>query len=45
MFLGADFVTVGKAPEADWIGLKPQIFSLLMDAFAEEVSGRQLEPT
>jgi len=37
VFLGADFVTVGKASHADWVALKPQIFALLMDAFAEEV--------
>jgi len=36
VFLGADFVTVGKDSEEAWGGLKPQIFSLLMDAFAEE---------
>ena len=35
VFLGADFVTVGKTPEEDWVALKPQIFSLLMDAFGE----------
>mmetsp|Transcript_27984 Transcript_27984/g.62447 ORF Transcript_27984/g.62447 Transcript_27984/m.62447 type:complete len:292 (-) Transcript_27984:324-1199(-) len=36
VFLGLDFVTVGKEKDSDWSALKPQIFSLLMDTFAEE---------
>lgn len=36
VFLGNDFVTVGKESEETWVGLKPQVFALLMDAFAEE---------
>jgi NFU1 iron-sulfur cluster scaffold homolog, mitochondrial len=36
VFLGSDFVTVGKDPQEAWVGLKPQVFALLMDAFAEK---------
>lgn len=37
VFLGADFVTVSKAAEADWPHLKPAILGAIMDHF---VSGR-----
>ncbi len=33
VFLGADFITVTKAPEADWYALKPSILGAIMDAF------------
>jgi hypothetical protein len=36
VFLGSDFVTVGKSAEENWVALKPQIFELMMDAFALE---------
>ncbi|MFZ0693928.1 MAG: NifU family protein [Alphaproteobacteria bacterium] len=33
VFLGADFVTVTKAPEKDWMVLKPLVLHALMDHF------------
>ena len=36
VFLGGDFVTVTKAPEADWAVLKPSILGLLMDHLVAE---------
>jgi Fe-S cluster biogenesis protein NfuA len=33
VFLGADFVTVTKAADADWLGLKPLVLHALMDHF------------
>jgi Fe-S cluster biogenesis protein NfuA len=34
VFLGADFVTVGKADSVDWTMLKPQVLSAIQDHFA-----------
>jgi Fe-S cluster biogenesis protein NfuA len=36
VFFGADFVSVSKAPGADWPSLKPQIVSILLDHFVSE---------
>jgi Fe-S cluster biogenesis protein NfuA len=33
VFLGSDFVTVTKAPEKDWMVLKPLVLHALMDHF------------
>jgi Fe-S cluster biogenesis protein NfuA len=33
VFLGSDFVSVSKAPAADWHGLKPRILAALMEHF------------
>ena len=33
VFLGADFVTVTKAPDKDWLALKPLVLHALMDHF------------
>jgi len=30
---------VGKETTGDWSAIKPQVFAMLMDAFAEEGSG------
>lgn len=35
VFLGADFITVSKSEAVSWAQLKPEIFSALMDFFAE----------
>ena len=34
VFLGPDFVTVTKSPDADWTVINPDIFACLMDFFA-----------
>uniref|UniRef100_A0A6U8MR33 Scaffold protein Nfu/NifU N-terminal domain-containing protein n=1 Tax=Emiliania huxleyi TaxID=2903 RepID=A0A6U8MR33_EMIHU len=34
VFLAADFVTVSKSDEMDWVALKPQIFGAMMDFYA-----------
>lgn len=36
VFFGAEFVSVSKAPGADWPSLKPQIVSILLDHFVSE---------
>jgi Fe-S cluster biogenesis protein NfuA len=33
VFLGADFVTVTKAPEGEWNALKPMVLAAIMDHF------------
>lgn len=39
VFLGADFVTISKAPDAEWPHLKPAILGAIMDHF---VAGRPI---
>ncbi|KAI0513167.1 scaffold protein Nfu/NifU N terminal-domain-containing protein [Xylaria bambusicola] len=39
VFYGADFITVTKAPDANWAHIKPEIFSLIIEAVS---SGQQL---
>uniref|UniRef100_A0A7S1G454 Scaffold protein Nfu/NifU N-terminal domain-containing protein n=1 Tax=Bicosoecida sp. CB-2014 TaxID=1486930 RepID=A0A7S1G454_9STRA len=39
VFLGPDFVSVSKQEELDWAELRPQIFGVIMDAYA---SGKPL---
>jgi Fe-S cluster biogenesis protein NfuA len=39
VFLGADFITVTKANEADWPELKPQVLGAVMEHF---VAGREM---
>ena len=39
VFLGADFITVTKAEEANWQSLKPQVLATVMEHF---VSGRPI---
>ena len=34
VFLGADFITVGKAERIDWSVLKPQVLAAIMDHYA-----------
>lgn len=34
VFYGPDFITVTKAAEANWAHLKPEVFSLISEAFA-----------
>jgi NFU1 iron-sulfur cluster scaffold homolog, mitochondrial len=41
VFYGPDFLTVGKAPEADWAHLKAPILAAIMDHYT---SGRPLFP-
>jgi Fe-S cluster biogenesis protein NfuA len=36
VFFGWDFVTVTAAPGADWIALKPQVITILLDHFISE---------
>lgn len=36
VFFGADFVSVSKAPGADWTALKPQVVSILLDHFVSQ---------
>jgi Fe-S cluster biogenesis protein NfuA len=33
VFLGMDFITVTKRPEADWYALKPSVLGAIMDGF------------
>ena len=33
VFLGADFITVAKADEAEWLALKPQVLGAIMQHF------------
>ncbi|HYZ41324.1 MAG TPA: NifU family protein [Stellaceae bacterium] len=33
VFLGSDFVTVAKSPDADWYRLKPAILAMIMEHF------------
>ena len=33
VFLGADFVTVTKTEEADWVGLKPRVLGAIMEHY------------
>ncbi|KAI0406308.1 scaffold protein Nfu/NifU N terminal-domain-containing protein [Xylaria palmicola] len=39
VFYGADFITVSKAPDANWVHIKPEIYSLITEAIS---SGQQL---
>ncbi|KAI1816399.1 HIRA-interacting protein 5 [Poronia punctata] len=39
VFYGADFITVSKAPDANWAHIRPEIFSLITEAIT---SGQQL---
>ncbi|KAI8634124.1 HIRA-interacting protein 5 [Xylariaceae sp. FL1651] len=39
VFYGADFITVTKAPDANWAHIRPEIFSLITEAIT---SGQQL---
>ncbi|KAK5629329.1 hypothetical protein RRF57_005044 [Xylaria bambusicola] len=39
VFYGSDFITVTKAPDANWAHIKPEIFSLIIEAVS---SGQQL---
>jgi len=44
VFLGRDFITVTKRNEEDWAPLKPQIFSVIMDFYAEGLEAVQESP-
>jgi len=35
VFLGRDFITITKQSDESWLPLKPQLFSAIMDFFAE----------
>jgi len=39
VFYGADFITITKAPDANWAHIKPEVFSLLTEAVS---SGAQI---
>ncbi|KAI1431740.1 HIRA-interacting protein 5 [Xylaria sp. CBS 124048] len=39
VFYGADFITVTKAPDANWAHIRPEVFSLITEAIS---SGQQL---
>ncbi len=34
VFYGADFITVTKAPDANWVHIRPEIFSLIIEAIS-----------
>ena len=36
VFLGADFVSITKAEDADWAVLKPQVVGILLDHFVSQ---------
>ncbi len=38
VFLGADFIAVSKADEADWAYLKPQVLAAIMDHYVSGVA-------
>ena len=42
VFYGADFITVTKAPDANWAHVKPEVFSLITEAIT---SGEQIVST
>jgi len=44
VFLGSDFITITKDKTEDWTPLKPQIFSIIMDAYAEGIEIMTEEP-
>merc|ERR1711871_94234 len=44
VFLGRDFITVTKDKSEDWTPMKPQIFSIIMDAYADGIEIMTEEP-
>lgn len=44
VFLGRDFITISIPPGEDWQFLRPKVFSILMDFFAEGIEVVSSEP-
>ncbi|KAI1175728.1 hypothetical protein F4777DRAFT_301667 [Nemania sp. FL0916] len=36
VFYGADFITVTKAPDANWVHIRPEIYSLIIEAISSD---------